>query len=635
MLKATAIVLGFIFGTCGAVQGQNYLNGPESVAFDTLRNQYLVSSLLNNKIVSIDTNGVQSEWLNLTVSPYGNCILGDTLYFTSGRRVYGYDIGTKALVMDTTGVNFYSLDGITADTSGHLYVVSTSGGRIFKINLIDLTSSTFVTGLTINVQDVYFDERHNRLLIGTFAANHAIQAVDLPGSSVYNLIQPGPGFNDGVSMDNYGNLYVGSYNSGTIVMWDTNYTNPGIVISSGHIGPSGIDYNRRDDVLAVPNFDADTVVFVRCNYSRLGLMGQVVDDPAGDMDGHSEPGESSEILVTIRNDRWTGEAVTGTLTTSDPYVTITQGEVSFGDCPGWGAQKTALGPFQFEVDGSCPDPHIIQFELELVDLKGDGSSDTLLVFSGNQVGFADGMEGTPQAWTHASWTDGYVDEWHVSDFRSWTGDSSWKIGGMSGADYSSSTDAALITPPFLLPNRPEMTFWYWIDTPTGPNPAYAYDGGIVMIGTQDGNWIQITPLGGYHHSIVSTNDSPFEIGTECYAGSFSWRFATFDLSAYSGVVQIAFRFGSDIVTEAEGWYLDDILVEYGGCCTDPTGDVDGNNAIEITDLTYLVAFFFDGGPAPKCAEEADLDSDTQTNIADLTYLVGYLFGDGPAPNNCL
>ncbi len=40
--------------------GQSLLNGAESVAFDTLNNRYLVSSLNDQKIVAIDMDGNHS-----------------------------------------------------------------------------------------------------------------------------------------------------------------------------------------------------------------------------------------------------------------------------------------------------------------------------------------------------------------------------------------------------------------------------------------------------------------------------------------------------------------------------------------------------------------------------------------------
>ncbi len=80
-----------------------------------------------------------------------------------------------------------------------------------------------------------------------------------------------------------------------------------------------------------------------------------------------------------------------------------------------------------------------------------------------------------------------------------------------------------------------------------------------------------------------------------------------------------------------------------GCsCCRAHGNVDGNGSsdgwVNISDLTYLVAYVFQGGPLPPCPEEADVDgsgqSGTLADIADITYLVSYLFMGGLEPPVC-
>ncbi len=70
-----------------------------------------------------------------------------------------------------------------------------------------------------------------------------------------------------------------------------------------------------------------------------------------------------------------------------------------------------------------------------------------------------------------------------------------------------------------------------------------------------------------------------------------------------------------------------------GCCL-LRGDVEHSGAINIADLTYLVAVLFQGGPEPPCFEESDVDSSGDRNVSDLTYLVAKLFQGGPDPLPC-
>ena len=72
------------------------------------------------------------------------------------------------------------------------------------------------------------------------------------------------------------------------------------------------------------------------------------------------------------------------------------------------------------------------------------------------------------------------------------------------------------------------------------------------------------------------------------------------------------------------------------CCVGMRGNTnfDFFDQIDITDLTYLVAWMFGSGAAPPRMLEADVNGDAIQDIADLTYLVAYRFAGGPSPAAC-
>jgi hypothetical protein len=66
------------------------------------------------------------------------------------------------------------------------------------------------------------------------------------------------------------------------------------------------------------------------------------------------------------------------------------------------------------------------------------------------------------------------------------------------------------------------------------------------------------------------------------------------------------------------------------------GDVDGSGENpNVADLTYLVTYLFQGGPAPPVTDAANVDGIVgpagPVDVSDLTHLVAYLFQGGPAP----
>lgn len=82
------------------------------------------------------------------------------------------------------------------------------------------------------------------------------------------------------------------------------------------------------------------------------------------------------------------------------------------------------------------------------------------------------------------------------------------------------------------------------------------------------------------------------------------------------------------------------------CCIPPMRgnvDYDSGDAIDISDLVYLVDYMFTGGPAPTCWAETNIDGSgpigiedgsADIDISDLVYLVDYMFTGGPAPLPC-
>ncbi len=62
------------------------------------------------------------------------------------------------------------------------------------------------------------------------------------------------------------------------------------------------------------------------------------------------------------------------------------------------------------------------------------------------------------------------------------------------------------------------------------------------------------------------------------------------------------------------------------------GDVNGSGTTNLLDITFLIAYLYQDGPAPELPEIADVNSDGNINILDITYYISYLYKDGPELN---
>ncbi|HHV37043.1 MAG TPA: T9SS type A sorting domain-containing protein [Candidatus Cloacimonetes bacterium] len=169
-----------------------------------------------------------------------------------------------------------------------------------------------------------------------------------------------------------------------------------------------------------------------------------------------------------------------------------------------------------------------------------------------------------EGWESVQLSSNFVNQWHRSEARNNTdgGSFSMKFGSTGSGDYAASSFGALVSPLVNITPGSKLKFWHWMDAENHSTISYqAWDGGLVEMSLNGGDWELILPENGYPYSISRNPASPFETGTLVFSGSFDWREEIFELYDASGVAQFRFVFGSDAYVGGEGWYIDDILVE--------------------------------------------------------------------------
>jgi hypothetical protein len=100
---------------------------------------------------------------------------------------------------------------------------------------------------------------------------------------------------------------------------------------------------------------------------RLTCIGAIIDDQGSLLaNSRLDPGETAIVKVSIGNvGEDPGPNVTGTLRSTDPYITIMDSSGSFGDVPIGGSAVSAADFFIVSVDDSCPQDYAAGFSLEL------------------------------------------------------------------------------------------------------------------------------------------------------------------------------------------------------------------------------------------------------------------------------
>jgi hypothetical protein len=293
--------------------------------------------------------------------------------------------------------------------------------------------------------------------------------------------------------------------------------------------------------------------FVTVNAPVIYFASYQINDQDGNNNGIADPGETFQLTPDFTNCGF-GDFVSGSisLTSDDSKVTSIQPDSIYPVTIQAGDTITSF-PFTVTIASEIPVPAYIVTKLIAIsaDYSGD---DSFTLFIGNGTGFVDNIEDGRNGWMHYRVTSGFKDEWHQSVECNHTteGSISWKFGDDGDGPYSSNADGALEMCPVILAPSSNLSFWHRGEIEDN------YDGGIVEINNGTG-WQQITPTGGYSHTL--TSGTTLNEGTPCFSGSFDWQNEHFDLSDFAGEVLIRFRFVSDGGLTLDGWYIDDIQVQ--------------------------------------------------------------------------
>ncbi len=62
------------------------------------------------------------------------------------------------------------------------------------------------------------------------------------------------------------------------------------------------------------------------------------------------------------------------------------------------------------------------------------------------------------------------------------------------------------------------------------------------------------------------------------------------------------------------------------------GDANGDEQVSLSDIVYLISYFFRGGLSPDPLQIGDANNDGKVSISDIVYLIAYLYREGPPPD---
>lgn len=262
--------------------------------------------------------------------------------------------------------------------------------------------------------------------------------------------------------------------------------------------------------------------------SHMVYYGMTVNELTGNGNGYGEPGEEVEVTAFGKNMGTSVYTLPASVQCSDPNISITSFYVdTFEIYPG---DVDDVITWTFDISGTCPDPHLAEFNL----VFGDGNESTVPFLVTTQSGFSDDMESGEGEWTHY----GTYDNWHLTEYKSNSPTHSWYCGVENIWHYLNQNDLSLVSPYFVVSQDSIFSFYHQYNLETNWDYTYA------EIDNGSGWWQTLDEYNG----LQST-----------------WTKETFSLASLQGqTVRARFRLVSDYNTYAEGWYVDDVWVSVTG-----------------------------------------------------------------------
>jgi hypothetical protein len=195
-------------------------------------------------------------------------IKGNLLYVASHQNLLLIDLNSASITESIFVPESDYLGHIALDSSHYVYVTDWSAQKLFRINIIEQSSTTLYNFNSMPV-GISYEQNNHRLIILTLVDNAPILAYNLNGGNIDTVRNTSINDPDAICRDGNGNYFVTSFSDNIVYRFGNDFLSGPEIISSGHGGPSGIGYNMHDNLIGVTNYNFNSINLIQLKPSEV------------------------------------------------------------------------------------------------------------------------------------------------------------------------------------------------------------------------------------------------------------------------------------------------------------------------------------------------------------------------------
>lgn len=242
----SALILSLIIGS--SVK----LDKPESVAYDSVGERFLISNVGSGSIIAMDDDGNLSEYMaNAFLAPKGLLIHDGALYVTDPTTIHKVDVAQATIIESYAIDGAVGLNDIAITEHGIMFITDTAGNCIFVYEPASGTQEKIINPLIEKPNGIVYDRPRWQMFVVNNAHQSPILSVDVRDNSVSIFMDTLFSNLDGITIDDLGRIYFSSWSEEMIIEIPQEQ-NRMITDLNGYKGAADIYYHKPGNELIVP-----------------------------------------------------------------------------------------------------------------------------------------------------------------------------------------------------------------------------------------------------------------------------------------------------------------------------------------------------------------------------------------------